>query len=706
MSLPKDYAERVYAGVLGKIIGVYLGRPFEGWPNDKMEQILGEVWYYVNDRLAHNPPLIITDDDISGTFTFIRALREHGIRKDLPSESIGKTWLNNIIEDKTILWWGGVGTSTGHTAYMRLKHGIAAPRSGSLELNGPVVAQQVGAQIFIDGWGLVCPGNPEQAARFAKEAGSVSHDGEAVHGAQVIAALLAEAFVEKSIDKLLDTAVSFIPKDCLIAHIHRDVRAWHKQHPDDWRATYAKVKEKYGYDKFGGGCHMVPNHALIILALLHGEGDFQKSLMIVNTSGWDTDCNSGNVGSILGVRNGLDGICEGADFRGPVADRMLLPTALGGDCITDALREAYTLIEYGHVLAGQSFSQPKGGARFHFSLPDSVQGFQADARTNSLGVASVENAVLPDGSGRALAVSFRHLGKGQAARAGTPTFSTAQQRMLPSYSLISSPSLYPSQIARARVVADTNADVSVRLYVRSSTPTGQLVDSYSDAVTLSRGDKIIEWQVPDVEGPFIEQIGIEVTAERPAKGTVYLDYLTWANAPTLPLIQSPMKNDLWRAGWIVGSQRFTKSWGDNAFDIGQNEGMGTISIGTRDWKDYTVSANMQPRYFKRGGIAARFQGLRRFYALMLTNNYTVQLVRWMDTPEVLAEAPFPFEWHTFHQFELTVNGNSISGSIDGKPLLSVVVPDTDPCFQLLDGGIAVVAEDGTMTVREISIKGL
>lgn len=31
MPLPKDYLERVYAGVFGKIIGVYLGRPFEGW---------------------------------------------------------------------------------------------------------------------------------------------------------------------------------------------------------------------------------------------------------------------------------------------------------------------------------------------------------------------------------------------------------------------------------------------------------------------------------------------------------------------------------------------------------------------------------------------------------------------------------------------------------------------------------------------------
>ena len=44
-SLPTDYEERVYAGVLGKIIGVYLGRPFEGWTNAQIEKELGEVWY-------------------------------------------------------------------------------------------------------------------------------------------------------------------------------------------------------------------------------------------------------------------------------------------------------------------------------------------------------------------------------------------------------------------------------------------------------------------------------------------------------------------------------------------------------------------------------------------------------------------------------------------------------------------------------------
>ncbi|MBE3143415.1 MAG: ADP-ribosylglycohydrolase family protein, partial [Planctomycetes bacterium] len=76
MTIPADYNERVYAGVLGKIIGVYLGRPFEGWSYDKIMAELGEVNYYVHEKL--NKPLIVTDDDITGTFTFLRAMPDYG----------------------------------------------------------------------------------------------------------------------------------------------------------------------------------------------------------------------------------------------------------------------------------------------------------------------------------------------------------------------------------------------------------------------------------------------------------------------------------------------------------------------------------------------------------------------------------------------------------------------------------------------------
>ena len=103
--LDKNFEEKVYAGVLGKIIGVFLGRPFEGWSYERIMKELGPINYYVNEKLDF--PLPVSDDDITGTFTFLRAFRECNFKKNITAKDIGKTWLNNIIEDKTILWWGG-----------------------------------------------------------------------------------------------------------------------------------------------------------------------------------------------------------------------------------------------------------------------------------------------------------------------------------------------------------------------------------------------------------------------------------------------------------------------------------------------------------------------------------------------------------------------------------------------------------------------
>jgi hypothetical protein len=106
MSLPHDHLERVYAGVLGKIIGVYLGRPFENYLTyDRISRTLGEIWYYVNDRRDAELPnrrLVVTDDDISGTFTFLRALSDYGNSLALTPAQIGQTWLNYLIEGRTI----------------------------------------------------------------------------------------------------------------------------------------------------------------------------------------------------------------------------------------------------------------------------------------------------------------------------------------------------------------------------------------------------------------------------------------------------------------------------------------------------------------------------------------------------------------------------------------------------------------------------
>ena len=200
--------------------------PFEGWTYEQILKELGEIDGYVHDRLPweKKPPLVVTDDDVTGTFTFLRALPDYGNSRDLTPAQIGQTWLNYLIEERTILWWGGLGNSTEHTAYLRLKSGVQAPASGSMALNGKLIAEQIGAQIFIDGWAMVAPGDPGLAADLARRAASVSHDGEAIYGAQVLAAMESLAFIEPNIDALLDAGVSYIPKDSTIYRMIADLR--------------------------------------------------------------------------------------------------------------------------------------------------------------------------------------------------------------------------------------------------------------------------------------------------------------------------------------------------------------------------------------------------------------------------------------------------------------------------------------------------
>ena len=311
-ALPPDYSERAYAAVLGKLIGVYLGRPFEGWTYQRIMRELGPIEDYVHERL--NCPLVVTDDDVAGTFTFIRALEDHGTRADLTAREIGETWLNYLIERRSILWWGGNGNSTEHTAWLNLKRGIAAPASGSAAVNGEAVAEQIGAQIFIDGWAIVAPGNPALAARLAEQAARVSHDGAAVDAAKLWAAMEAEAFISRDVERLIEAGLAQVSPVGPIAKLVADIRGWRKRYPD-WRETREAIEARYGYDKHPGHCHVIPNHALMIMALLYAPDDFALAQTIVCTSGWDTDCNAGNVGCLMGAMLGLEGI----DARGQMA---------------------------------------------------------------------------------------------------------------------------------------------------------------------------------------------------------------------------------------------------------------------------------------------------------------------------------------------------------------------------------------------------
>lgn len=689
---PYDYVERVYAGVLGKIIGVYLGRPIEGSSYEYLTERFGEVIYYVHEQ--QGKALVVADDDISGTFTFLRALPDNGNNPDITPENIGDTWMNYIIENRTILWWGGMGVSTEQTAFARLKNGMKAPASGSMTVNSQVVAEQIGAQIFIDAWGMICPGDSHRAADYARRAASVSHDGEAIYGAQVVAAMVAAAFVEPEINRLLDIALNCIPKECLIARLIADIRHWHAETPDDWRATRTKIKERYGYDRYGGGCHILPNHALIIHALLHGNGDFSRSLMIVNTCGWDTDCNSANVGCILGIRNGLQGLEGTHDWRGPIADRMFLPTADGGRCVTDALQEAVQVANIGLSLSGEPPLAPKNGARFSFAFPGSVQGFAS-------ATARIANSFLPGRAARGLEIQFDGASPGLPVRVQTPTFLQQDELDRGGYSLIASPTLYPGQTVEANLILDATSPgpLGVRLFVQHYAQEGGFVQPSGPSQTLFPGtEQTLHWTIPLTGRQPIAGVGIEIVSAPNPTTSLFLDYLTWSGTPECEL-HRPEHGNAWQNAWLNGASVLQFPEWFSGFRMIQNEGTGLVSQGTREWIDYSVSVRINAHLCERFGLAVRVQGMRRYYALLLTRPGTVQLIKVLNEEVVIAEAAYEWCFDETYDLSFSIVGSSLRAFINNQPILDFIDHDNP----LKDGALGIVCTSGNILVETVRV---
>lgn len=698
-----NYEEQVYAGVLGKVIGVYMGRPFEGWRKSDLVAHWGLVDRYV--AADRGFPLVVTDDDITGTFTFIRALEDSGQYADTPADFFGKTWLNYLIEGKTILWWGGLGVSTEHSAYLRLKSGIPAPSSGSIAVNGPVIAQQIGAQIFIDGFGLVAPGDPELAARLAEPAGQVSHDGEAVNGAKVVAAMVAAAFVEKDMGKLLDIGAGVIPSDSVIAQVHRDVRSWARA-DGNWHQTYDRIAEKYGYHIYGGACHMVPNHAIMVMAWAYAPDDFRQSQAIINTAGWDTDCNAANVGAVMGVKAGLEGINRDYDFQSPFADRMLLPTAEGARLTSDCLQEALHIARMGRKIMGwPDFAAPKEGAWHHFTMPGSQHGYMVEPTDQGMpGTGAVRNVKGPKGE-RALEISYREVAPNHPVRVSTPVFAEPGQ---PGYAIVGTPKLYRGQTVTLEGTAEAaDGSASIRLFARCFT--GEEGGNVASGTKLVHGEAVdleektsftLTLPIPGERGFPVKDIGLEILGGPGAAGSLLVDTVRYSGSPDLHIPDELPRSKDWEVlGWVVDADHVLARFPQDSQPMtyfGKNEGRGVLVTGTDDWTDYTISSRFTTSLADSGGLIARYQGLQRFIALVKTAD-SLKLVRQRYGERTLAEVPCQWEVGELHGLALSVKGAAIVAHLDGQEVLRA---DDDA---LLCGGAGYIVDRGLVGFRETSI---
>ena len=359
------YLNQVYSAWLGKIIGIRLGAPIEGWSYSQILEKYPEITDYVCDY-----GIFAADDDSNGPLFFVRALLDNN---DITREDIGNTFLNYIQEYSGFFWWGGVGISTEHTAYENLKNGIKAPLSGAIETNGVATAEQIGGQIFSDCWGYVAGYDPYLAVDLARKAASVTHDGNGLEGAAFVAAAIVYAYTVKDIHQVIELALGHLNSEMEYYRVCRDIIRFYSENHDDWHKCLQYIFDNYGYDKYPGTCHIIPNSALMIMAMCYGEGDFSKTMCMLVQSGWDTDCTAGNVGSIMGALVGIEGIDP--KWITPINDVLNASSCVGCLNIQTVFQSAAMFAKLAMKLQGLKAPQYR-----HFSLPYATEGFFSDGQ--------------------------------------------------------------------------------------------------------------------------------------------------------------------------------------------------------------------------------------------------------------------------------------------------------------------------------------
>ena len=295
LKLNRDkYRDKVLACWIGKNIGGTVGGPFEG--TTEMQDVTGFT-------TKQGEPL--PNDDLDLQIAWLMTLERVGARC-LDANALADTWMTIISPH-----WNEYGI-----AHKNLKMGLLPPLSG--ELDNKLWRNSNGAWIRSEIWACLAPGFPNIAAKYAVMDASVDHGlGEGTLGAIFTAALESMAFVESDVRKIIESALSFIPKESML---YKSVRLVIDEY--DKGTDYRETREKVVALNSELGLFQAPgNIAFSVIGLLYGEGDFKKSIIYTVNCGDDTDCTAGTVGALLGIIGGTEGIPS--DWREFVGDRIV-----------------------------------------------------------------------------------------------------------------------------------------------------------------------------------------------------------------------------------------------------------------------------------------------------------------------------------------------------------------------------------------------
>ena len=281
----ETYRDKMKGGWVGQIAGVCWGAPTEFKWRDK---IIPE-----SDVPQWKPEMInnaFGQDDLYVEMTFLRSLEQYGL--EVPIRQAGIDFANSEYQ----LW---CANNAGRT---NLRRGIAPPDSSHPKFNK--CPNDIDYQIEADFAGLISPGMPNAVIGLGEKFGRLMNYGDGVYGGQFMGGMYAAAFFETDILKIIEAGLACIPAESQYAEMVRDSVKWHAENPGDWEVAWKLCQKKYRetpkYQKASnGGIDVKINGAYVLLGLLYGNGDIDKTIVTALRGGQDSDCNPSSAGGVV-----------------------------------------------------------------------------------------------------------------------------------------------------------------------------------------------------------------------------------------------------------------------------------------------------------------------------------------------------------------------------------------------------------------------
>lgn len=295
--------DKIMGGWAGQTIGVVYGAPVEfKYQGSIIDEYQVIPWHdhYVKYWWDKKPGLF---DDIYTDLNFVNVFEKYGL---------------NVSSDTIAAYWANTAYHLAHAnqaSRYNILRGIKPPLTGYWK-NNPH-ADDLDFQIEADFIGLMAPGMVNQATEIADRVGHIMNSGDGWYGGVFVSALYSLAFVSDDVNFIVENSLKTIPEGTKFHDCIADVVKWHKQYPDDWKATWFELQKKWNKDV---GCpkgvflsfniDAKINSAYVAIGLLYGNGNFTQSVDIATRCGQDADCNAATAGGVLGVMHGYSGIPE------------------------------------------------------------------------------------------------------------------------------------------------------------------------------------------------------------------------------------------------------------------------------------------------------------------------------------------------------------------------------------------------------------